>query len=54
MSMDASLPNDLEAAQRELQAARDRLEESRRRLAHLESVLAETATTCEQHPEWPQ
>ena len=46
--MDASLPNDLEAAQRELQAARDRLEESRRRLAHLESVLAETATTCEE------
>jgi hypothetical protein len=48
MSMDASLPDDLEAAQRELQAARDGLQAALRRLAHLESVLAETATTCEQ------
>jgi transposase len=41
MSTDASMPSDLAACQRELIAARDQL-------THVESVLAETALTCEQ------
>lgn len=41
MSTDAALPANLEACQRELVAARQQL-------AHAESVLAETAVTCEQ------
>jgi transposase len=45
MSTDASLPNDLEACQRELLHARSQL-------THIESVLAETAVACEeQHTE---
>lgn len=41
MSTDASLPSDLDTCQRELIAARGQL-------THVESVLAETALTCEQ------
>jgi transposase len=41
MSTDASLPSDLEACQRQLL-------EAHQRLAHTESVLAETAVTCEE------
>ena len=47
MSTDASLPNDLEACQRELFDARQQLLESQSRLTHTENVLTETAMACE-------
>jgi len=49
MSTDASsLPNDLEALQRELLVARQALAQSQQETAHTQSVLAETAVTCKE------
>jgi len=48
MSTDASLPNDLEACQRELVAARQAFAQLQQEAAHTESVLAETAVACEE------